>query len=113
MKYDVNNWTVRTEFAKAIGGEKEQSRAAEAFYVTVGVPVVDWMKVYLKWDEFSEQGVPEGDVIPLRIHNMYSGCVNFRLHKNLNFQLEYRYHKDQFKATPQYNELWFMTYVRF
>ena len=44
---------------------------------------------------------------------MYSACANFRLHKNLNFQLEYRRHQDQLLATPGYNELWFMTYVRF
>ena len=46
-------------------------------------------------------------------HDMYSACVNFRLHKNLNFQLEYRHHNNKLLATPQFNDLWFMTYVRF
>ena len=111
MKYDVNNWTLRTEYATAIGGEKEQSGAAGALYVTVGVPVVDWMKVYLKWDDFRERDYL--DSVPVRSHDMYSACVNFRLHKNLNFQLEYRHHDNKFLPTPQYNELWFMSYIRF
>ena len=50
---------------------------------------------------------------------MYSACANFRLHKNLNFQLEYRRHRarvlDMNKdvLSTKYNELWFMTYIRF
>ena len=107
LKYDVNNWTVRTEYATAIGGEKEQSGAADALYVTVGVPVVDWMKVYLKWDEFRAAGTADSS------HDMYSACLNFRLHKNLNFQLEYRHHDNKLLPTPQFNDLWFMTYIRF
>ena len=108
LKYDSsNNWTVRAEYATAIAGEKEQSGAADALYVTVGVPVVDWMKVYFKWDEFRAQGTAESS------HDMLSACLNFRLHKNLNFQLEYRYHNNKLLVTPQYSDLWFMAYVRF
>ena len=107
LKYDANNWTVRAEYATAIAGEKEQSGAADALYVTVGVPVADWMKVYLKWDEFRANGTADSS------HDMYSACVNFRLHKNLNFQLEYRRHDNKLLPSPRYNDLWFMTYVRF
>ena len=107
LKYDVNNWTVRTEYAATIGGEREQTGAADAFYFTVGLPVVDWMKVYLKWDEFRANSTADSS------HDMYSACVNFRLHKNLNFQLEYRHHNNKLLATPQFNDIWFMTYVRF
>ena len=107
LKYDANNWTVRAEYATAIAGEIEQSGAADALYVTVGVPVVDWLKVYAKWDEFRAMGNAESS------HDMYSACLNFRLHKNLNFQLEYRHHNNRMLSTPQYNDLWFMTYIRF
>ena len=107
IKYDVNNWTFRSEYATAIGGEKEQSGAADALYVTVGIPVVDWLKVYLKWDEFRAAGTAESS------HDMISACANFRLHKNLNFQLEYRYHNNKLLATPQFNDLWVMAYIRF
>ena len=107
LKYDVDNWTVRAEYATAIGGEKEQSGAADALYVTVGVPVVDWLKVYLKWDEFRANGTADSS------HDMMSTCLNFRLHKNLNFQLEYRHHDNKLLPTPRYNDLWFMAYIRF
>ena len=108
VSYDnADNWTVRAEYATALADEKEQSGAADALYVTVGVPVQDWLKVYLKWDEF------RSGASSATSHDMYSACANFRLHKNLNFQLEYRRHENQLLATPGYNELWFMTYIRF
>ena len=104
MKYDKDNWTVRAEYATNIRGERSQTGAADAFYATVGVPVTDWLKVYAKWDELRDNDVR---------HDMYSACANFRLHKNLNFQLEYRYHNNKFIASPKYNEIWAMAYIRF
>ena len=108
LKFDRNNWTVRAEYATAIGGEKEQSGAADAFYATVGAPVTDWLKVYAKWDEFRSHANADSS------HDIYSACANFRLHKNLNFQLEYRHHNNKGLATPtKFNELWFLAYIRF
>ena len=107
LKFDRNNWTVRGEWATAIAGEKAESGAADAFYVTVGVPVLDWLKIYAKWDEFRADGTADSS------HDMWSACANFRLHKNLNFQLEYRYHNNKLLAASQYNELWFLAYIRF
>ena len=79
VNYDVNNWTFRAEYATAVAGEKEQSGAADALYVTAGIPIQPWFKLYLKWDEFRAQATSESS------HYMYSACANFRLHKNLNF----------------------------
>ena len=107
LKFDRNNWTVRAEYATAIAGERAESGAADAFYATVGIPVVDWFKLYLKWDEFRADGTAATS------HDMYSACANFRLHKNLNFQLEYRYHNDKTIAKVSYNDIWFMAYIRF
>ena len=108
FKYDnKDNWTVRAEWATAIGGEKAESGAADALYLTVGVPVQPWLKVYAKWDEF------RGAATAGTAHDMYSCAANFRLHKNLNFQLEYRRHSDQTLATPSYNDIWLQTYIRF
>ena len=104
MKYDKDNWTVRAEYATNIRGEKSQTGESDAFYATVGVPVMDWLKVYAKWDEFRDNGLR---------HDMYSACANFRLHKNLNFQLEYRYHNNKFVGSPKYHEIWAMAYIRF
>ena len=111
LSYDVDNWTLRGEYAAAVGGEKEQSGAADAFYVTAGIPVKDWLKFYVKCDEFRSEGTSETS------HDMYSAAANFRLHKNLNFQLEYRFHNDKNLVTEtrdgKYNELWFQAYIRF
>ena len=107
LNYDVDNWTLRGEYAAAVGGEKDQSGAADAFYITAGIPVQDWFKLYVKWDEFRSAGNSETS------HDMYSAAANFRLHKNLNFQLEYRYHNDKTLAQANYNELWFQAYIRF
>ena len=106
VKYDRDNWTFRAEWASAIAGEKEQSGAADALYVTAGIPVKPWFKLYLKWDEFRSQATAATS------HDMYSACANFRLHKNLNFQLEYRYNDNKL-LSAKYNELWFMSYIRF
>ena len=109
VKYDRNNWTVRAEYAATVGAETRENgnKTADALYLTVGIPVQDWLKVYVKWDEF------RADATRSTSHDMYSACCNFRLHKNLNFQLEYRRHEDQTLPTPGYNELWAMTYIRF
>ena len=107
LSYDRDNWTLRAEYATAIAGEKEQSGASDAFYVTAGIPVTDWFKVYLKWDEFRAAATKESS------HDMFSAAANFRLHKNLNFQLEYRRHDNNLLANPGYNEIWVQTYIRF
>ena len=107
LKFDRDNWSVRAEYATALADERAESGAADAFYVTVGVPVLDWLKVYVKWDEFRSQATAASS------HDMYSACANFRLHKNLNFQLEYRHHNDKLLPKPHYNELWFLAYIRF
>ena len=60
-----------------------------------------------RWDEFRAAGTAETS------HDMYSACLNFRLHKNLNFQVEYRHHENKLLGNPKYNELWFMSYIRF
>ncbi|MBQ1619102.1 MAG: porin [Bacteroidales bacterium] len=106
LKYDRDNWTVRAEYATAVAGEKEQSGASDAFYVTVGIPVRDWLKVYAKWDEFRSQANSDTS------HDLYSLAANFRLHKNLNFQLEFRHHNDLTLISPNYNEIWLQTYIR-
>ena len=48
LNYDKDNWTLRAEYATAVGGEKEQSGAADALYVTAGIPFKPWFKLYLK-----------------------------------------------------------------
>ena len=84
----------------------KESGASDALYVTAGIPVADWLKIYVKWDEFRVDGTSA------KSHDMYSAAANFRLHKNLNFQLEYRHHTDRVLSSPNYNEIWLQTYIR-
>ncbi len=75
VSFDRNNWTFRSEYATAIAGEKAQSGPADALYVTVGVPVTDWFKVYAKWDEFRSAATAETS------HDMYSCNLVRDLHQ--------------------------------
>ena len=102
VKFDKNNWTFRSEYAHNIAGEKKETGKSDAFYATAGLPLLKWFKLYLKWDNYRD----------VAVHNMYSAAANFKLHKNLNFQLEYRRHNNKFMPTPNYNEVWLQTYIR-
>ncbi len=116
-KYDHNNWTARTEYVHSVGHKVSEYDAttgtwsgtgrADAFYATVGVPVMPWLKVYLKYDQYRDQGTNSTK------HTIYTIAPNFRLHKNLNFQIQYNYNYDKTAADQKYNELWLETYVRF
>lgn len=120
MKYEHNNWSVRSEYVHSNGykassidpltghlklGSTDTGRA-DAFYATVGAPVNDWFKIFAKYDTYRDNATSASQ------NTIYSIAPNFRLHKNLNFQIEYRYNDN--KATgKKFNELWFEYYVRF
>jgi len=116
-KYDSNNWSARTEYVHSSGHKPSEyvketggwlgTGEADAFYATLGVPVAKWLKVYLKYDQYRDQATADTR------HTIYSIASNFRLHKDLNLQLQYNYHDDKTSADQKYNELWLMTYVRF
>lgn len=119
-KYEHNNWTARAEYVHANGHRIADYNAllntwsgageADAFYAIVGVPVNDWFKLYVKYDTYRQQATADTQ------QTIYSVVPNFRLHKNLNFQVEYRYNDNKLIANPdnqKYHELWFQWYVRF
>lgn len=123
-KYEHNGWTVRAEYGNHSGqkisdyeinslGEQEllptaSNGKADAWYATVGVPVTDWFKCYVKWDAYRIDKTNDN------MKNIYSVCTNFQLHKNLMFQLQYNLVDDKLGATDKtYNEFWVQTYIRF
>lgn len=116
-KYEHNNWSARTEYVHSSGhkaseynattGEWSGTGKADDFYATVGIPVTPWFKVFLKYDQYRDQATAN------TAHTIYTITPNFRLHKNLNFQIQYNYHNDKTSADQKYSDLWFMTYVRF
>lgn len=116
-KYEHNNWSARTEYVHSSGhkaSEYDQTTntwsgtgEADGFYATVGVPVTSWFKVYVKYDQYRDQATDDTK------HTIYSIAPNFRLHKNLNFQIQYNLHNDKTAADTDYSDIWFQTYVRF
>ena len=116
-KYDKDNWTARAEFIKAYGHKVSEYDAqtdtwsgtgvADAFYVNCGVPVNSFLKIFVAYDQYRDQGNEQTR------HSLYSIAANFRLHKNLLLQFSYRYHENRLLADPYYNELWFEAFFRF
>lgn len=116
-KYEKNNWSARTEYAHSKGhkaseynaatGEWNGTGKADAFYATVGIPFAPWFKLFLKFDQYRDQATDDTK------HCIYTVAPNFRLHKNLNFQIQYNFHNDKTSADEKYSDLWLETYVRF
>ena len=119
-KYEHNNWSARTEYVHSNGykassidvatGQPKLTTTdtgrADAFYATVGAPVTDWFKIYAKYDMYRDNATSDTQ------STIYSIAPNFRLHKNLMFQIEYRYNDNKMTG-KKFNELWFEYYVRF
>ncbi len=116
-KYEHDNWSARAEYIHSSGHKASEydsatktwsgTGKADAFYATLGVPFTRWFKVYLKYDQYRDQATEDTK------HVIYSIAPNFRLHKNLNFQLQYNLHNDKTSADQKYSDLWLETYVRF
>lgn len=124
MKYEHDNWSVRSEYIHSHGykassfdqttGQKINSSDtgnADAFYATVGVPVKKWLKIYAKYDMYRDNATNDSRTA------IYSFAPQIRLHKNIIFQVEYRYNTNNDNAYTakghDYNELWFEYYIRF
>ena len=119
-KYEHNNWSARSEYVHSYGYKASSidpvtgapyinttdTGFADAFYATVGIPVTDWFKVFLKYDAYRDNATAESQ------NTIYSLAPQVRLHKNLMFQLEYRYNDNRLTG-QKFNELWFEYYVRF
>jgi len=102
-KYTVKDWVFRSEYAHSNGCGYN----SDAFYATVGIPCTNWLNVYLKYDQ-SRKFANEASR-----HTMYSVATNFRLHKNLMFELQYNYNDNKLLSNSKYSEIWAETYVRF
>ncbi|MCD8281693.1 MAG: porin [Prevotella sp.] len=115
--FERDNWSARAEYIHSVGHEVKEYNSetntwsgtgrADAFYATLGVPVLPWLKIYMKYDQYRDQATNDTK------HVIYGICPNFRLHKNLNIQLEYHYNNDHTVANPHYSDVWVETYVRF
>lgn len=115
-KYEHQGWSARAEYAHSNGKAVKtadgisyisDNDAADAWYVTAGIPCTKWLKIYGKYDAYRSTACNAS------LRNIYSLCPNFQLHKNLMFQVQYNYVHDKALAAPSHHELWLETYVRF
>jgi len=124
-KYEHENWSARAEYIHSNGykassinpltGEPylgtTDAGKADAFYATVGVPFTDWFKLYGKYDMYRDNATSDSQTTVISV------APNFRLHKNLIFQIEYRYNMNAdyayANAGKKFSEIWFEYYVRF
>ena len=120
-KYDVNDWSFRAEYAHSTGHKvddfKEDEKGvnywdgtgrADGWYATVGIPCTPWLKTWLKYDAYRDNGQWGSN------KSIYSICPVINLHKNLMFQPQFNYVHDRNSVSdPNYTEFWLETYVRF
>lgn len=92
LKYE-SDWTVRGEYMSSVGGVVTDASApdrSDAWYATVGVPVVKGLKVFGRYDCYRNDR-----------HSWNSLCTNYgvsgnySLGKNLIFQLNYTFTDDR------------------
>lgn len=116
--YDAQGWTARAEYAHHTGHKVSDwntttqtwkgTARADGWYTMLGVPCTKWLKTFVSYDAFRDQGTWG------TLKSVYAICPNFRLHKDLLFQVQYNFVCD--KNAPRdrhYNELVAQAYIRF
>lgn len=117
-KYEDKRWTAFVEYAHNTGHRIQDYDAhtkswsgtgkADAWYATLGMSVTSWLKPFVRYDAYREQGTWSS------LKAIYSVCPNIQLHKNLMFQVQYSLvHDRQNPLDPYYNEFKALTYIRF
>jgi hypothetical protein len=115
--YENNGWVARAEYAHSQGhklsdihtdGTVSGTGRADAWYAMAGVPCNNWLSCYARYDAYRDQATWGST------KSIYSICPNFRLHKNLLFQVQYNFVSDRTASVDRnYNEFWVETYIRF
>lgn len=80
LKYE-NDWTVRSEYITS----KTDNKTSDGWYALVGIPILNNLKIYGKWDVYREKK-DMSDAI-----SIYELSGNYYLCKNIKFQLDYCY----------------------
>lgn len=121
LNWNHKGWMVRSEYAHHRGltiadiqalspgqqtfRNKTRHGEAQAWYALLGVPCTPWMNIVAKWDCYTPAG-PWSDR-----NEILSLSPNFRLHKDLMFNLQWNFVNDH-AAKRHHHELWCMAWVR-
>ncbi len=92
LKYE-DDWTVRGEYMSSVGGvvtDATASDRSDAWYATVGVPVVKGLKIYGRYDCYRNDKRTWKSLC-----TNYGLSGNYTLGKNLIFQLNYTFTDDR------------------
>lgn len=110
LKYE-SDWTVRSEYMSSAGGVAGNINApsrSDAWYAMVGVPTVKNLKLYGRWDCYRDAKTWSS------LKTDYGFAANYKLGKNLIFQLNYTRTYDRSAAANQrYNTVDAQIYARF
>lgn len=92
VKYE-SDWTVRGEYMSSVGGVVTDATApdrSDAWYATVGVPIVKGLKIYGRYDCYRNDKHAWSSLC-----TNYGLSGNYTLGKNLIFQLNYTFTDDR------------------
>ena len=111
LKYE-SAWTVRGEYMHSVGGVADKPSAphrADAWYATVGVPVMDKLKCYGRWDVYRE--AKKWD----KAKTDWTLAANYTPIKNLIFQLNVTrtFDRNAARGSRRYNTIDLQLYARF
>lgn len=91
LKYE-SDWTVRGEYMSSVGGKTTNASApdrSDAWYATVGVPIIKNLKVYGRYDCYRDAKTWNS------LCTNYGLSANYWLGKYLLFQLNYTFTDDR------------------
>ncbi len=110
VKYEAD-WTVRGEYMSSVGGVTTNAAApsrSDAWYLAVGVPATKDLKIYGRWDCYRDAKTWGS------LKTDYGISANYKLCKNLIFQLNYAWTYDRAAAIgKRYNTADIQIYARF
>ncbi len=110
MKYE-SDWAIRGEYVSSVGGVITNAAApdrSDAWYATLGVPVMKDLKVYTRWDCYRDAKTWSS------LKTVYGLSANYFFGKNLIFQANYSYTDDRNVSVGRhYNTFDIQVYARF
>ncbi len=122
-----SDWVFRSEYIASEGGKltsmvdyENCSLLADGWYVTLGAPIADNMKLYGKWDVYRDERSADSQI------SIYGLALNWWLHKDVMMQFNYGYvdsnnisyvisdsNVERLCSSKRYNQLQLQAHFRF
>ena len=105
-----SDWVCRAEYYSSVGGvvkNRNLPHRSDAWYATVGAPVVKNVKLYAKWDCYRDSREWNS------LKQIYGLSANWWLGKNLLLQANYNMNNDRSSADRYYSQVDLQVSARF